>query len=88
MSTPGATSVPALLPRGPVVPRRLPGAALPIDSWPLPSLPKAPQLMPVCASLLRLTSTIFASSITWRSIDSCTAFRYCSTWHQLASGWP
>ncbi len=43
---------------------------------PLPSaLPKALQLTPLCASLPSTISTILASSITWRSIEICTAFR-------------
>ena len=78
--------VPSALPSLPVLPSVVPGAALPTVSCPPLPRPdlKPAQLMPVCASLDSTTSTILASSITWRSIDTCTARRYCSTWRNSA----
>ena len=89
MTAPGrVTLLPSVI--GPVGEITAPG-------WPMPMLkdpprapfstwPKAPQLMPVFASSLRLTSRIFASSMTWRSMLTWIAFRYSSTWRSSAPG--
>ncbi len=74
--TPGVALVPSPLVSAPCACSVAPGAATPIDANPLPSaLPNALQLTPLCDSLPSTISTILASSITWRSIEICTAFR-------------
>ena len=52
---------------------------MPAVTLPLFTPRKADQFTPVCAALLSCTSTILASSITWRSMVICTALRYSPT---------
>src|SRR3989449_11567215 len=71
-----AGPVPIAVPRGaswvavPALPESCPAATLRV---------KIAQLIPAWYSLDSVTSMIFASSITWRSIDKRVARRYCST---------
>ena len=55
--------------------------------WPLLMEANEAQLMPVWKLSFNSTSRIFASRITWRSTDSCVAFRYRST-ARNSSGMP